>query len=261
MTLDQAISEVSHITSDPLHIQRVSHALSNKVYKVTSGYGSYGLRINNPSSTSLGIDRRNEASLLKMIEKQTWSPNVEYISSTVLLTRWYQQSSTIDSTGFLSNTMNLLTSVHQFPVLDANNLKTLNVAEHISKYLAHIKTPLAFKDAVTNFCSRYRIPEDKVLCHHDWHRGNLIQTKNELILLDWEYAALGDPLIDIACFINGLQLKEPDIQLLTQKFNLNRERLQQTIALTELMSFVWYMVRFPNKDWTEQIQNWISRLK
>jgi thiamine kinase-like enzyme len=261
MTLQHAISEISHITGDNLSIQRVSHALSNKVFKLISEHGEYGLRLNNPNSDSLGIDRDNEASILKLIEKHPWSPKVEYISRTLLLSHWYQRKTTTGERNDLSLLMDLLASVHQVPLSDITNLQTMNVTDHIQKYISQIETPVAFINAVTNFCYHYQFPEDKVLCHHDWHEGNLIMTNNELILLDWEYAAIGDPLIDIACFINGLELKEPEINTISKMFNLNRQCLQQALTLTQLMSFAWYMVRFPNKDWTEQIQSWISRLK
>jgi thiamine kinase-like enzyme len=151
--------------------------------------------------------------------------------------------------------------VHQIRFSEVTKLQTMNIAEHILSYLTQIDVPAAFTDAAKNLCFHYQTPKEKTLCHHDWHKGNLIRTELELILLDWEYAAIGDPLIDIACFINGLELKEPDIQKVSQRFHLNPDQLSQAITLTELMSFTWYLVRFADKDWSVQIQSWISRLK
>jgi len=37
-----------------------------------------------------------------------------------------------------------------------------------------------------------------VLCHSDLHRLNLIDSETSLILLDWEYAHVSDPLWDVA---------------------------------------------------------------
>jgi thiamine kinase len=43
--------------------------------------------------------------------------------------------------------------------------------------------------------------QPKVLCHHDLSIANLLFLSDNIVFADWEYAALGNPLLDIAfCF-------------------------------------------------------------
>ena len=42
-----------------------------------------------------------------------------------------------------------------------------------------------------------------VLCHNDLGRGNLIVTSNQAVVIDWEYAALGNRYFDIAAATAG----------------------------------------------------------
>ena len=65
---------------------------------------------------------------------------------------------------------------------------------------ASVLTRLSALDAVAqpllDACARY--PAAVCLCHSDLHRSNLLDTGRDLVLLDWEYAHLGDPLWDLA---------------------------------------------------------------
>ncbi len=56
----------------------------------------------------------------------------------------------------------------------------------------------------------------RVLCHIDCVADNFIFTSEGLKLIDWEYAGMADPLLDIAmCAIYSYYTKEEAIQLLT----------------------------------------------
>lgn len=46
------------------------------------------------------------------------------------------------------------------------------------------------------------------LCHNDLLRANRLHSKGALLALDWEYAAMGDPLFDLAVIIEGDDLSE-----------------------------------------------------
>lgn len=49
----------------------------------------------------------------------------------------------------------------------------------------------------------------EVLCHHDLHHLNIVDTGPRLVVLDWEYAGAGEPLMDLAGYaayhdLNGI---------------------------------------------------------
>ena len=51
------------------------------------------------------------------------------------------------------------------------------------------------------------------MIHNDLHASNLVLA-DSLYLLDWEYAAVSDPLIDIACILAYYPQAEPHVPLL-----------------------------------------------
>ena len=42
---------------------------------------------------------------------------------------------------------------------------------------------------------------EPVLCHNDFYGPNFLVRGNEMRLIDWEYAAMGDPACDIGNFV------------------------------------------------------------
>jgi uncharacterized protein (TIGR02172 family) len=43
-----------------------------------------------------------------------------------------------------------------------------------------------------------KLPQDKILCHGDFHPDNVIISKNKFFIIDWMSATLGNPLSDVA---------------------------------------------------------------
>ncbi|WP_114418888.1 phosphotransferase [Marinospirillum perlucidum] len=59
-------------------------------------------------------------------------------------------------------------------------------------------------------------PDSLYLTHHDLHAGNLLLHKDAWTLLDWEYAAPGNPWIDAVSLDRWLQLTAREKNLLQQ---------------------------------------------
>jgi thiamine kinase-like enzyme len=70
-------------------------------------------------------------------------------------------------------------------------------------------------DALVRACDRLReTPAGRCLCHNDLLRTNRLSSGSQLLALDWEYAAMGDPLFDLAAVIEGDGLDEGDASAL-----------------------------------------------
>lgn len=95
--------------------------------------------------------------------------------------------------------------VHEVPATDARDFDVIKVA---SAYRQGICAPGAdlLLDRVIALAPALAPADSRCFCHHDAHRGNLIGTVPAR-LIDWEYAALGDPLFDLAviCRFHNLQ--------------------------------------------------------
>ena len=66
-------------------------------------------------------------------------------------------------------------------------------------------TPASWR-IIRNAAAAWRISgaADRPLAilHHDLHASNLIDSGRGLMLIDWECAAVADPLLDIACILS-----------------------------------------------------------
>jgi len=84
---------------------------------------------------------------------------------------------------------------------------------------------------------------EKVLCHNDtWHQNYLV-TKTEFVLIDWEYAGVGDPAGDAANFSIGYPCALPDYLALCALYKgaaLTAAEEKHYAAYRALIGYCWY---------------------
>jgi len=85
------------------------------------------------------------------------------------------------------------------------------------------------------------------LFHSDPQHGNLIEADGRLFLIDWEYAAVGDPLFDIACVLAYYPQALPHSSVLLEASGLAGQAtlpmLEHATWLYVLLSSLWERVR------------------
>lgn len=86
------------------------------------------------------------------------------------------------------------------------------------------------------------IPREKVLCHVDSVDVNFLLANNEVTVLDWEYAGMADPLIDIAMYVVYAGLQDEKIVSFLDRY-LEREHTEEELLIVEsyvsLAGFLW----------------------
>ncbi len=125
--------------------------------------------------------------------------------------------------GNLSRIAALLRRVHALQI--PTPTRTINPAQWIEIYTAALSKraspavdPQLYAAAAARAADLERFaPSPRVVCHSDLHALNLIEQSDALILLDWEYAHIADPLWDLAGWSANNDL-EPELQwrLLTE---------------------------------------------
>jgi thiamine kinase len=84
------------------------------------------------------------------------------------------------------------------------------------------------------------------IVHNDLHHRNLIEGER-LYLIDWEYAAVADPIFDLACVLAYYPHAEPHAQVLLDASGLADEVSIDLLAQARfpflLLSFLWYRRR------------------
>ena len=87
----------------------------------------------------------------------------------------------------------------------------------------------------------------KVVIHNDLHHTNLMDGAGRLMLLDWEYGAVADPLLDLACLLAYYPQAEPHADVLLEASGLadqiSADMLAAATWLCVLVSYCWYRVR------------------
>jgi thiamine kinase-like enzyme len=260
MDLNEVLIEIESQVGAQVRINRILSAQTNAVYRIRSSRGDWSLRINNLHAATLGISRSSELNVLNVIKQFAWSPKTVATKPDYQLTNW--EPGTFFNPEDQESLDRLITLYMQLSTVDSTQLEGveyLNILSRISKLRVTVPEDPKITRLANGIMNLYSMPKDTQLCYHDWHRENLLITEKGLCLLDWEYAALGDPLIDLACLISGLELTNRQIKYVSDRLSVNSDKLQIALSLTELMSLSWYEARFPAKEWTTLKDQWLNR--
>jgi len=156
---------------------------------------------------NLFVDRIIEEKNLKIVEplginNQTVYFDIESGEKAALFVEG-QVLTTLDFHPYLKDVANLLKKLHNSnlePASDYGLIDRLNLYETFT----NIKD-LRYVDLKAKWISMYEQEhkdQKKVFCHNDAQRSNIVFGKNQLYLLDWEYAGLNEFYYDIASFGN-----------------------------------------------------------
>ncbi|WP_320824071.1 phosphotransferase [Reinekea sp.] len=261
MQLHQALPILRDIIGDTVQIRRVPTGLTNAVYQLTTPDRRWALRINNPQGHRLGINRARERDILAHIQGQSWAPVVGWASDQLLLTEWHSGANYKPSSAErVERLCALIEAIHGCTGHLLVDQPSLLVPDQIQLLLdqAGAVDP-AFQSQVLAECERYQAPDRLVLCHHDWHPGNLIHQQGQLLLLDWEYAAPGDARLDLACLLSGFNLSGAQQQQVLERFHLDPDTLLTVQCLADAMALLWYRVRCPTRPYLAEQHQWAVR--
>ena len=74
-------------------------------------------------------------------------------------------------------------------------------------------------------------------CHNDLLAENFLDSSEKLWLIDWEYAAMGDPLFDLANFVANFELSDSQtMTLMTGYFGEVDDKTWATVHMMTLAS-------------------------
>ena len=84
------------------------------------------------------------------------------------------------------------------------------------------------------------------ILHHDLHGSNIIESGRGLVLIDWECAAVSDPLLDVACILSYHESSRSHAPLLLRHSGLeavSARQLAASVWLFDLHTYLWYRER------------------
>lgn len=193
-----------------MQVQPLSAGLLSETYKVTREGAVYALKVAAEHSLDLQPDRAWEVQVLERAGGLKLAPRLVYSDAggTVMLARWVtgrpwvpQVSSHAEN---IRSIAELLHRVHALTVpAPPRVVSPLQWMAIYGAALAQRAVPPGdpeLRTAAVNRAHEIANPPyvTGVVCHSDLHAMNLIQGAESLVLLDWEYAHVADPLWDLA---------------------------------------------------------------
>lgn len=222
----------------------------NVVFKAGSKK-MYVLR-NPGEGTSELVDRTHEYETYQAIAKYNFSDElIMYDKDTgIKITKFVNKASPCkpENMKSVAKCMSLLRSFHSKKIKVSYGFDLYEMIDkykklmHTSKY----KTYDEVKDRINQLVKFLPITSnDFVLCHIDPNPDNFLITNNKTYLIDWEYAGMQDPLVDVAMFAiySGYSMKEVDsllrLYLLREPASFEQERVYAYIAICGLLWSNW----------------------
>jgi thiamine kinase len=200
MTPAQWVAQLFNVDASTLLASRIKNGLTNESYQVTGLDHNFVVRLSNTETVSLRINRRSEAVVLKLVEHAGIGAPVllNQTEARVLITREVAgrtlMSADVATEFNIARIAILLRELHTMTVPDSvQTMWLVATLKGYWRFLGLPENPQALRIAHESDQQSLRC-----LCHNDVHHLNLIDDGTRLWLLDWEYAAIGDPYFDLA---------------------------------------------------------------
>jgi thiamine kinase len=243
----------------PKLVGELKGGLTNHSYLLQSGPDQWVLRCNALNSAELGIDRQREQQILALTATQKLSPTPMYTNAShdyLISPYLHPWQLDIEHPLLTRDDIELLASrvrqLHDWNVSDAT-VYSLNYRQHSQNYLHLIvehRSQLtdeiaALQQMEQPFLEQFQNSiERSVLCHNDLSPVHWRWQDNELCLIDWEYASLGDAAFDVAVLVQKWQLNESQIdRFLACYGGVSRQRLQLAQRVNGYISKLWFYVQ------------------
>ncbi len=196
--------------------RQLSDGPTNASFQVGHEGRAYVLRIDKPGASRLGLDRTNEERLSRAAAAAGLAPQIVYSEpgQGILLREFLPGRSWTGRD--LQNSDNLAWLARRLERLHALDVEAdpFDPVRAARRYTGQLATPEAARllDRLEHLAADIGAPERPAPCHNDLLAQNLLEVDSEpasLVLIDWEYAAPGDPWFDLATVIQHHHLPAP----------------------------------------------------
>jgi len=208
-----------------LKVSLLRGGMTNHNYRVDVGGESFALRISGDNTEMLGIDRENEYRANLIAGELEVAPEVVYFTKAdgLLVTRFITghpiPPEEIREPQNIQQVAEILHKIHRMPQFPG----TFSAFQVVRDY-ADIaqRYNVSFPENFDWLISRMNDAEAALMtqsliqrpCHNDLLNANFLATDEQLFILDWEYAGMGDIFFDLANFSNNHELSEDENHLL-----------------------------------------------
>ncbi len=169
------------------------------------------LRIDKPVARRLGLDRSAELVAMRAAADAGLAPQplAAEPAAGLLLSEFIPgqipPAEAFSSEAFLRRLGELLARVHRLPAIGWRGSYLQMVSETYFRAAGGARAS-ALATEIRGLLATLPPGPPDCPCHNDVHPGNLLEVDGRLLLLDWEYAGLSNPLFELAALLadNGL---------------------------------------------------------
>ncbi|MFT6916446.1 MAG: thiamine kinase [Motiliproteus sp.] len=260
MQMKARMNEVAQFLDTAPDWQPLTAGSTNGLYRAHTNARSLVLRLNADAQLAFGVDRRREAAVLEVIQGYGWAPRV-------LHNGWQQGWCLMADEGMAigpstadSPLPALLEALAEWQQLDCQALarRPFDYPALFAAYRSALQAashPLAInvlKQLTQLFATLPPVPA--CLTHHDLHWGNLCRPAETgasgLVVLDWEYAGIGNPWFDAAALRQSFGVTPETIAALPAWRRLSQAEVERGLStalwLNDALGWLWYQVRGDN---------------
>jgi thiamine kinase len=233
-------------------IQPILGGLTNRSWKLVREQQDCIWRRHSPLLVNLGISRALEHRVLTFLAPHRFAPNIVHYSSLGIANQWIEGQPLLVSPS-QSQMVKVMAQYHRLPLCADEALPLFNYRDNIQTYWKALLPENRF-DQLSQLYHHAQRAEDALfnqaapcLLHCDLGYYNLIDTGEQLAIIDWEYACIGDPLIDVvltamACRYRLDTFVETYCREMGGDIDSSVARAYEIRFYFEIMSALWFVV-------------------
>jgi thiamine kinase-like enzyme len=228
-------------------IEPLGGGITNRNFKVETDGRRFVLRIGGKDTELLGIDRSAEHAASRVAADLGLGPEVVAFVEPegYLVTRYVDGEVGKVDVARVGAALRLLHDGPAFP----GHFDSFRVVEAYRATAAEhgIGVPTAYEPAkeLANQIEHRRSHVPRRPCHNDLLNANFIDDGGRLVLVDWEYAGMGDPFFDLGNFAVNHELTEESEQALLLAYGSNDvDALVLMRFMSDFREAMWGIVQF-----------------
>jgi thiamine kinase-like enzyme len=278
--LEKIAERVPDLRGYPLRAEPLPGGLTNLNYRIHGAPSEYVLRVTGEAEM-LGADRENEYTATVIAGGLGIGPKVlAYLRpEKILITDFVDgvgvPAEQLRTTAMIGQVAATLRRLHEGPPVPGSfsAFAIVETYRDNARWLG-VELPDAFEwsweRAGEMRAALEASPREPCLCHNDLLNANFLLQQGRLLIVDWEYAGMGDPFFDLANFSTNHDLSEDDDRVLLRAYlGRVRERDMARLRLMRIMSdfreAMWGVVqqglRTTDADYAAYAERFFGRLR
>jgi thiamine kinase-like enzyme len=244
----------------PLRVERLAGGSVNEVFRIDTALGRFVVRLDGPAWRRPGVDRQRELSLQRAAAAAGITPSLIYADASRegLLISVYESGRLWSGTDYddvrsLRRLGERLYVLHRLPAPALALFDPWQVAQEYVRVIQGAPAPPPAQslreslDRLQRECARLNETAlSACIVHGDLTQANLLEG-SRLWLLDWEYAQLSDPFMDLACVLAYYPGAQRHSGELAAAAGLDSARLSELLAprlyVHRSLGWLWHLAR------------------